>query len=137
MVYILARYQLFSERHLRDEQLPPTEDAFLLHLRRANFQAYIWKNADKQFIEPPAITNHGWHMTDTGCTVTFSTLTPAPKDLQELTSCNCKSSQCRSSACSCRKKGLVCTESCRCTRDDCCNYPDGDEEEEDESDVEG
>ena len=38
-----VRYKLFAKNSKTSEKLPPTMDAFHHHLRRTNFQAYIWK----------------------------------------------------------------------------------------------
>ena len=118
----LARYQLFSERGLRDDQLPPTPHTFCLHLMRANYQAYLWKHANRAMLKPDDYTRHGWLRTETGsCGINFSEREAAPSHLVALTAHRCVSSQCRANACSCQKKGVVCIDSCRCTRTDCCN----------------
>lgn len=127
MIFIIARYQLFSEKGFRDDQLPPTRHTFLLHLKRANYQAYMWKHGDMPEIKPENIAEHGWEMTQTGCTIVYSEKEAAPKNIASLTACGCLSSQCRINSCSCRKKGIVCIDSCRCSRSDCCNDGESDE----------
>lgn len=120
--YFDSRYQLFSEKHLRDEQLPPTDHTFDLHVNRCNYQAYIWMHANEQHINPPSPTRHGWYeRSDGSLAIQFMIQSSAPKDLLELTTCKCSTSQCRSNICSCRKKNLICTDACSCKRNDCCN----------------
>ena len=37
-----VRYQLFKSGKYNEELLPPNQDSFDQHARRANFQCYIW-----------------------------------------------------------------------------------------------
>ena len=39
------QYAMFAKKGLTSERLPPTCDAFIQHLKRVTFQAFIWKNA--------------------------------------------------------------------------------------------
>ena len=65
---------------------------------------------------------------------------PAPRTLVELTTCNCKKSQCQGN-CSCSNSDLSCTEACSCMADETCKNPhtaavqylsDSDEESDDD-----
>ena len=40
-----ARYFLFCQRSAKSEELPPTSDCLSHHIKRAIFQAFIWKRA--------------------------------------------------------------------------------------------
>ena len=39
------RYKLFTKKQLESSKLPPTADSALYHLKRANYQCFIWKHA--------------------------------------------------------------------------------------------
>ena len=39
-----ARFRLFKKGKFSEEFLPPTHDVLQLHIDRANYQSYIWKN---------------------------------------------------------------------------------------------
>ena len=42
----------------------------------------------------------------------------APKEMSEMTTCNCKISRCSTAQCVCRKVSLSCTSACLCEADD-------------------
>ena len=44
--------------------LPPSEDALRMHIERANYQAFVWYNADKVRPRIPQPCWHGWTMDD-------------------------------------------------------------------------
>lgn len=106
----------------------------MLHMKRVNYQAYLWKHATDGHINPEPITQHGWEIVDKKPSIRFTTLPAAPEHLLELTTCSCRTSQCRSNLCSCRRKGLKCTDSCRCTKTECCN-DDGEDDISESSDI--
>ena len=66
------RYQPFSERGLRDDQLSLTHHIFCLHLILANYQAYLWKHANRAMLEPDDYTRQGWLRMETGDVVSTS-----------------------------------------------------------------
>ena len=47
-------YQLFCQKQLSGEELPPTSDALACHVKRANYQCFIWKQACKVNLELPS-----------------------------------------------------------------------------------
>ena len=44
--------------------LPPCRDALKMHIRRANYQAMIWYQADKADANVPPPEVHGWALKD-------------------------------------------------------------------------
>ena len=56
------RYKLFCKsKNLQSHQLPPTKGALTYHLKRANYQAFLWKHAlETQTNQAP--DGHGWQM---------------------------------------------------------------------------
>ena len=57
-------YQLFSTRGAQSHLLPPTRDALLKHLLRANYQARIWRNAREGMAEILTPQGHGSMVTE-------------------------------------------------------------------------
>ena len=105
------------------EKLPPTDDSFREHVKRAMFQLRIWLDADKaqptQTIDP---LDWGWHTVDS---YLIPTTTPegtpiAPDSVLKIIRCNCKSVNDRcgdKSRCSCATNSLPCTRFCNCDFD--------------------
>ena len=58
-----ARVMLFCKGRLQ-EALPPTSDAVKLHIRRAHYQALIWKQANISTPALPQVTDTGWTHAD-------------------------------------------------------------------------
>lgn len=92
------------------DKLPPTRQAFRLHVQRANYQVFCWRNADVAHPTLPAPTDSGWKIIETGdlAPVSSSKASISLKDL-ELISCQCKAG-CRSSRCGCSDKKQKCME---------------------------
>lgn len=131
------RYLMFCHKKQKNEMLPPTSDCLLQHLKRSNYQVFVWRHALEamQDLEPPEI--HGWVKDGELLVPLLITKAPAPESLLELTTCKCKTSACLRS-CSCNNTGLACREGCYCMADDeACKNPHGltcvsDSEESDE-----
>ena len=117
------RYKLFAEKSLRNEMLPPTTHSFQLHLKRANFQSWIWRSALNPLIDPPPPEDHGWSLIDGTLKPVLCTQEPVPKSIKELTTCRCmrKEGNWSSRTCSCSRAGLVCTDACICNKEYCKN----------------
>jgi hypothetical protein len=60
------RCQLFKSGKYNEELLPPNEDSLLQHIRRANYQCYIWRNAAQPMLDLPSFFDHGWMLDDKG-----------------------------------------------------------------------
>ena len=105
--------------------LPPTSEAFELHLLRAQYQCLLWKscmNSDPPNIDP---CNFGWKRDSISKSLQPIMLPPsthaAPKDVLQTMACNCKSSEpCEKGNCSCKGSHIPCTVFCGCGVD-CCN----------------
>ena len=54
------RYKLSAEWSLREESLPPSDNTLLGHLRKANYQAVIWRQAGQVNMCLPSPLLHGW-----------------------------------------------------------------------------
>ena len=108
-----VRFVIFKSGKFSEESLPPTEDSLLLHTRRANYQAYIWRNAVTPILRLPSASDHGWEVSNDGLEITWTSLPVAPDSLLSFISCGCKSG-CSSNRCSCKKASLKCSDLCKC-----------------------
>ena len=72
-----ARLHLFGKGNRALEMLPPTRDALELHAARANHQAKIWLQADKEHIDVASPTEtRAWKKESGGIQVVWSRLPP-------------------------------------------------------------
>ena len=96
--------------------LPPTDDALRMHVRRAHLQAILWKAADME--QPPTldITKYGWQYTDDVVPSPCHGVTEvAPMELMKVVACGCAAEpMCSCKSCSCRSVGISCTTYCKC-----------------------
>lgn len=99
--------------------LPPTSSAFQLHVRRAHYQACLWKASLQS--SPPNVdsTDFGWmadHANQILLPVTLPTGTlAAPEKVLNLLCCSCSSADaCASRRCTCRKSDIACSVFCKC-----------------------
>ena len=118
------RYLLFCLKKQKNEMLPPTCDSLLQHMKRANYQTYIWRHSLDAMQDLNSPEGHGWEKEEGVLKPVLMTKEPAPKSLLELTTCQCKKSECRTN-CFCNNAGLSCTESCVCMADERCQNPHG------------
>ncbi|CAC5416585.1 unnamed protein product [Mytilus coruscus] len=103
--------ETFEEIHCH--LLPPTKDAMLKHMKRANFQAKIWKSA-LEHNTVPSPNNHGWIVKNNLISINWLDLPPALDALLILISCSCKAG-CANKRCSCVRQALSCTDGCKCS----------------------
>ena len=137
-----ARLNLFKKKKANELALPPTMDSLYLHIRRAAYQAGIWRRCCYLDIEPPAPELHGWVLTDKNrLDLKWSTLPDVPSIVTDFVQCACKTG-CSGVRCSCRRKGMSCTELCECSQcenlpchDDCHIYSSDEEQECSDSDT--
>ena len=73
------RYQLFCQKQLSGEKLPPTSDALACHVKRADYQCFIWKQACKGKLELPSPVENGWRLEDGVLVQELMTEPPAPE----------------------------------------------------------
>lgn len=108
------RCHMFRTTKSDIRSLPPTSDAFCLHVKRALYQILIWKRATLSKISLPTPTGFGRN-TDNGYLLA-TRMTKSPKPNLPSSKCNCKKDKCRS-RCPCRKAEVKCTKECRCDAD--------------------
>ncbi|XP_044163949.1 uncharacterized protein LOC122948313 [Acropora millepora] len=119
------RYFLFCQnRKQKNELLPPTSDSLLQHLKRVNYQTFVWRKALTAIQHLPKPESNGWVRENSSLKPVYMTKEPAPSSLLELTTCTCQSG-CQSN-CSCNNTGLSCSEACYCmASSDMCRNPHG------------
>ena len=95
------------------DNIPPTEDALLQHVKRATYEAgFIWGQSLENIQQLPNLSDWGWQQIYDRWTPRWITLPEASKSCQELIHCGCKKA-CRG-LCKCFKANLPCTALCRC-----------------------
>lgn len=109
-----ARYSLFAASHATGHALPPTQNALIYHLKRASYQAAIWKKASFQMISPPSPDGHGWKVANDSIKILWMTDPYAPAEVLKVVACSCQASACNGGRCSCYSSKLPCTDMCKC-----------------------
>jgi hypothetical protein len=118
-----ARYLLFCTGSKDGASLPPTQDALTQHVKRANYQAAIWRYCLESQPEVPSPIGHGWATdSDSSLQYVWMTKPPAPDDVLQSSFCSCNKTAC-GKRCSCKAKKLSCTGRCKCFQNeiDCLN----------------
>ena len=118
-------------------KLPPTQDSAIQHLKRANYQAAIWKRCLEPHPNVPSPHGHGWEVIDDDISIVWITQASAPDIITKKRRCGCKSNHpCSTRRCSCRHRAMQCTALCLCS-DDCFNNDTAalDDSESDDSDA--
>ena len=110
-----GRFQIFCSSAPEERSLPPTKDCLLQHLRRAKYQARIWKLATTAIMNCPSPVGHGWQMVDGKLQVLWMEGDVASPDILKLSYCRCKKTLCGSGRCSCVTAGLRCSDICQCS----------------------
>ena len=106
---------------MKSEDLPPTSDSLCQHVKRANYQAFIWNRALAPLQEIPSPEGKGWKLDNGDLVPVLMTKSPAPSGITELTRCRCTTSGCTRN-CSCNSSNPACTEASLCIAvDKCCN----------------
>ena len=116
-----ARYLLFCQKTQSNLQLPPTSESLKQHIKRANYQAYVWRKALVPRQDLPTPAGNGWTIQGNFLFPQLMTKPPAPESIWELVNCQCLKSSC-TQKCSC-SNGLACTEACKCMADENCHNP--------------
>ena len=105
------------------ETLPPTTEAFQLHIRRAHYQAAVWRSAAYPDLPDMDPSHHGWEkdlITRTLVPMQLPLNTPiAPDVLLKLLCCSCDSEEsCKTKRCSCHNNNTGCGTFCKCAESD-------------------
>ena len=116
------RWWLFKKRQAQSENLPPTQSTLKSAILRAHYQTMTWIKANNADQNLPPPEQYVYQIEGNIYTAMTTPQSPAPSAIIHLIKCGCKSSQCRTNQCKCRRNGLQCTELCDCSEsDDCLN----------------
>lgn len=78
--------QIFLFTGIDFKNIPPSEPEFVEKVKRASYIAKIIKNADRNLIELPDPTNHGWVFADGEYGINFFSGLQFPSSLNEFCS---------------------------------------------------
>ena len=109
------RYKMYCSKNgkIESEMLPPCQNALKQHMLHANYQSAVWRRALESNPIYPSIEDHGWKMTTERIKIQWMTCRPAPDQVLDLLSCDCKRG-CQPEKCSCLTNILKCTDLCGC-----------------------
>ena len=79
------RYFMFCQKKQKNDMLPPTSDCLLQHLKRSNYQAFVWRHALEAMQDLESPEGHGWVRDEKHLLPLLMTKAPAPESLLELT----------------------------------------------------
>ena len=85
---------------IESEMLSPCQNALKQHMLSSNYQSAVWRRALESNPIYPSIEDHGWKMTTERIEIQWMTCRPAPDQVLELLSCDCKRG-CQPEKCSC------------------------------------
>jgi hypothetical protein len=110
------RAHLFASIKGDMRSLPPTEDAFRLHLLRSLHQVAVCKRAHLSEPIYPVATYFGRHLVNDKLVATMMLKQPKPTEFKRAKYCRCKKSKC-GRGCSCAKANVKCVIACMCAGD--------------------
>ena len=114
------RYKLFQKGKADPRSLPPTEESLRQHIKRAHYQARIWRLATCAQPNIPTPIGNGWILdSNSELQPELSNAEPVPQICLDIVFCKCQS--CSSNRCSCKIKHLRCTAACDCSETICHN----------------
>ena len=105
------------------KQIPQTDNSFQANVRRAHYQAAIWRSCQAQDPPQESPEDFGWYKDDINGIMLpkFHDTSPvlAPEELLKLIRCQCKAMEgrCTHKKCSCREANVPCTKFCGCSFD--------------------
>ena len=106
-----TRKELFCQKKVSMERLPPTKNALLNHVKRAIYQAGIWTTSTIAQQSLPSPENFGWTKVSQAWIPQWITVPEVSVSCRELIRCSCKGD---CSKCKCGKANLNCSPLCKC-----------------------
>ena len=105
--------------------IPPTDAAFIENVKRAHYQAIVWRQALTPNADVPNPLQLGFYLDEEESNYmpikVPTSVSIGPDRLLKLIKCGCSSkTSCKSLICSCAKSGLPCTMFCQC-KENCLN----------------
>ena len=117
-----------SKKNRSEEFWLPSDDSLKLHWQRSCYVVQVWKQADKNIIRYPIITDWGWSRVENSLAFKWDSIHNIKKveKYRKLWSsgCQCKSAKaCSSKNCGCQKQNKRCGPACSCPASICNNKP--------------
>ena len=110
----LRAHKFLNNRSILLILLPPTEDAFMLHTKRAALATIIDKSAHlRQPVLPPNFEEFSWDVVEDQYIPRKSTQPSWPQQMKKSIACRCTKGCNRN--CTCSRKGVPCYIGCQCT----------------------
>ena len=109
------RLTMFSQKYQDLQRIPPTRDAWRLHVQRSLYQASIWATSHIAWAPFPDPCSYGWREENNKLVPVWTTVGLASEVFNLKVKCTCKRS-CKP-PCKCKKEGLACTGLCKCKCD--------------------
>ena len=95
-------------------KLPPTEDSFLCHIKRACLQLHIWKHALEAGPSHIDLYQFGWSKEQSSGTITLVLMTQGEAAPELLNDIICDFNDICMDNCKCSKFEQTCTAACPC-----------------------
>ena len=106
-----CRRILFTKRNRPIDNIPPTADALLQHLKRATLQAKIWCRSLEKVPTNLHPVDYGWKVAEGRYKPLWITQPDVTEHCSELIKCACKR---KCTNCTCIKHNLSCSRLCAC-----------------------
>ena len=109
----VLRMNMFCQRSQDVQRIPPTQEALILHLQRAVYQASIWYTSHQPMLPEEDPSSFGWQEPNNNPTPRCTALGTATEVFKLTVKCGCRK-HCIAS-CSCKREHLDCTPLCKCS----------------------
>ena len=75
------RYAISCQKRVKVETLPPCQNVLRQHMKRSNYQTYIWRKSRENFVSEDSPVNHGWFINNDQLDILWMTCKPAPDEV--------------------------------------------------------
>ena len=103
---------------VENKTLIPSQDCLTLREKNLSFQLQVWTQATNPTIRVPVPSDYGWEQKEHGLCLQADSVENMSKQKSFydaiMRKCGCKTSQCLTGRCCCKKAGSKCTELCAC-----------------------
>ena len=101
---------MLREKFPEPSRIPPTSDELRQHVKRANYQASVWRNALGTNPYIPDDDGHGWDLIDGSLKIHWM---DNQAEILELVICHCRKAKCNDE-CQCVQLRIPCTDISKC-----------------------
>ena len=108
-----ARKEIFCKKNQSMENLPPTKNALIQHIKRSVYQTGIWVTSFDDHGSLPSASLFGWQKKENQWQPVWITIAEVALSCRDLVKCGCKK-DCSTKRCSCKSADLPCTQLCKC-----------------------